>query len=90
MSVNCQRSPAGVLLNPIAADEKVERIFPAGAELQTVQPKRLNEALRLSLPRKPRRPDLNRHPTRISGATASPGIHQQIAEPPRATSVGQS
>jgi hypothetical protein len=47
--VNFQRSPAGVLLNPIVADAKVEPIFHSGAELQSVQPKPLNEALRLSL-----------------------------------------
>src|SRR6266851_1602057 len=49
----------------------------------------LNPSLRLSLSRKPRRPNLHRLPLRIPRATAPPRIHQQIPEPPRSAPIPQ-
>ena len=69
---------------------EVEWILPSGAEMQAFQGKSLNEALRLSIPRKPRGPHLNGHSARVACATAPARIHQQISEPPRPAAVRQS
>jgi len=87
---NLHFSSARVLADFMVADLEVERTLPAGAELQTLQRKFLREALRFSIPRKPRGPHLDGHPTRVACATAPAGIHQQISEPPRPAAVRQS
>jgi len=53
MSVKRQSSPAGVLVNSVAADLEVKWIFSPGAEVQTFRRESLNEALRLSIGGKP-------------------------------------
>jgi len=72
------------------ADSKVEWTLPSRAEIQTLQGKSLNEALRLRTPRKPRGPYLDRHPPRVTQTTAPSRIHQQISEPPCPATVRQS
>ena len=90
MPLNFQRPLAGAVIDPMAADSEVKRGLASGAEIETVQGKSPNEGLRTAFGRKPCRPDLNRLAARISGATTSPGIQQQIPEPPRTTSLRQS
>src|SRR5208282_540861 len=90
VSPNFQCSAAGVLSDSILADLEVEWILPSGAEIQTLQGKPLNKALRSSIPRKPCGPHLDGHPLRVACATAPARIHQQISEPPRSTAVRQS
>ncbi len=90
VSVNFQHAPAGAVFDPLVADSEVERGLASGAEIKTIQGKSLNEGLRLAFGWKPRGPDLNRLPPRISGAPASSRIHQQIAEPPRSAAARQS
>ncbi len=90
VSVDLQIAAAGILFDCIAAMPKTKWSPPPRAELQILRRKSLNEALRLSLARKPRGPNLNRHPAWVPGATPAPRIHQQIAEPPRTTPIGYS
>src|SRR5437879_8402766 len=65
-SVDCQGSAAGVLLYSVVADSKVERIFASVAEIQSLQRKSMNEALRLAARRKPDGPHMNGQPSRVS------------------------
>jgi len=88
--LNFQPSPAGALSDFLGTDAEVERILFSGAEIQTSPGKSLNETLRFSILRKPRRPHLDGHPARVAGATAPTRIHQQIAEPPRPAALRQS
>jgi hypothetical protein len=90
VSVDLQCSPAGILFDCVAAVSKMKWVLAACAEFQTVQRISLNKTLRFPVPRKPRGPYLNRHSALGSGATATPGIHQEIAEPPRTTPIRQS
>src|SRR5580704_8734216 len=90
MPANLQRSSTGIFVDRIFAKLKAERAAAFGAKLQAVERKSLNQTLRFPLRREPRRPQLNRHPAGISGATVSPRIHQQITEPPRTAAVRQS
>ena len=90
VSVDLQGAAAGILFDCIVAMSKTKRSLPARAKLQILRRKSLNEALRLSVPRKPRSPYLNRHSAWVPGATAAPGIHQQIPEPPGTTPIRQS
>ena len=90
MAVNLQRALAGTVFDPLVADSEVERGLASGAEIKTIQGKSLNEGLRLAFGRKPRGPDLNWLPARISGAPAAARIHQQIPEPPGSAAVRQS
>ena len=85
-----QCSSAGVLADSVFADLEVEWILPSGAEIQTLQGKSLNEALRFPIPRKPCGPHLDGHPLRVACATTPSGIHQQISEPPRPAAIRQS
>ena len=87
---NVERSAAEILANLVLAAAKVKWIVPAGAEIQALQRKSLNEALRLSLPWKPRGPHLYGQPARVARATAPSRIHQQISEPPRPAAIRQS
>ncbi len=88
--VDLQGAAAGILVDCIAAMSKMKWTLPAPAELQILCRKSLNEALRLSFPRKPCGPNLNRHSAWVPGATATPGIHQQIAEPPGTAPICES
>ena len=88
-AVNFQRSPAGVFLDSTAVHPKIKWTLLSGADMQVVQRKPSNEALRLALKRKIRSPHLYRHALRISRATEPPWIHQQIAKPPGAAAVHQ-
>jgi len=90
MSLNLQRALAGIVSDSKLVDSEVERGLASSAEIETVRGKSLNEALRFARRRKPCGPDLNRLPARISSASASPQVHQQIAEPPRSTATRQS
>ena len=90
VTVDFQGASAAILFDHIAAVSKMKWSLAARAKLQTLRRKSLNEALRLSVPRKPSSPNLNRHPARVFGATVAPRIHHQIAEPPGATPIRQS
>ena len=90
VTVNLQGSAARALVNSVVAHLEMKRILPAPAKLQSLQRESLNEALRLPLRRKPRSPNLYRHPARIACATAPPRIHQQISKPPSPAPIGQS
>src|SRR5271165_165749 len=84
-----QLAAAEVLADFVFGDTEVEGVLPSGAELKALQRESLNKTLWLGISRKPCRPDLNRHAARVSGTTASSRIHQQIAEPPGAATIGQ-
>src|SRR5579871_4615438 len=90
MTVNLQQAPAGVFIDPNAANSKMKRTLPPAAEVHCRKRESLNEALRITTSRKPRGPDLNRHSSWVPGAAVSPRIHQQIAKPPRSAPVQQS
>ena len=64
--------------------------LPSSAELEAMQGKTLNKAVRFAFRWKPRGPHLNRHPTRVLWATAAARIHEQISEPPCSGIVRQS
>jgi hypothetical protein len=81
--LNLQCSPAGALADFVATDSEVEWTSLSVAETQALQGKSLNEAFRRSISRKPYGPHLDGHPVRLTTATASARIHQQISEPPR-------
>jgi hypothetical protein len=87
VTFDCQLSPAGAFADFIVADSQVEWVLLSGAEIQTFQRKSFNEALWFPMPWKPRSPYLHGHSTRIARATAPPGIHEQISEPPRPATV---
>ena len=89
MSFNFQRAAAKAVFDTIVTDSEVEWGLASGAEIKAFQRKSLNEALRLPFRRKPCGPDLNRHPTWISGAPAASSVHQQIPEPPRSAAACQ-
>ena len=90
MSIDFQSSAASIFLDFIFSGAKVERAFSAPAKIQTVEGKSLYETLWSTVARKPRGPDLNRHPARVSRTSVATGIHEQIPEPPRSTSIGHS
>src|SRR5208337_4250551 len=75
--INFQRSAAGILSDFTGPNTKMEWILPPCAETEVLQGKSLNEALRFSLPRKPRGPHLHRHAAQVAWATAPPRIHEQ-------------
>src|SRR5579859_1617443 len=90
MPGDVQCSAAVILVDSVVADVKAKRSLPFGAQVQPLQRKSLNEALRLAIRRKPCCPNLNRQPDRISLAPVSPRIHQQITKPPRAAAIRQA
>ena len=90
MAVDFQSSPAGIFPDLDAANSKVKRSLPSSANVQSGQRESLNQAQRFPARREPGRPHLNGHSLQVSGAAAAPGIHQQIAKPPRAAAVGES
>jgi hypothetical protein len=81
--LNFQYASTGILADLVLADSKVEGILAFATEIQSLQGKSLNEALRFPTLRKPGRPDLYWQSPEITNATATAGIHQQIPEPPR-------
>ena len=82
VSLNLRRTTAEILSNAIVGDLKVEWTLPFGAEVQAVQREPLKEALRFPFARKPGGPYLNGHSLGMEWATASSGIHPQVAKPP--------
>lgn len=90
MSVHFQRSHAGIFVDAIVSNSKVKRTLPSAADVQSLQRKSPDEALRLPACWKPRGPHLHGHPLGVSGTAASSGIHQQIPEPPCSAAVRQS
>src|ERR1700757_2387136 len=90
VTINIQSSSTGILINIVAGDLKVKWRLLSAAEIQSFQRESLDEALRLATRGEPCCPNLNRHPARVSSAATSPGIHQQITEPPCAAAVWQS
>src|SRR5271166_2712797 len=85
-----QRAAAEALADFVVGDSEVKRILPPGAEVQPFERKSLNETLRFSIRRKPRRPHLHGHSARVVRATVPAGVHQQVSEPPRPASIRES
>jgi len=85
-----QVSATRAFIDLVPVHAEMERILSSRAEIQTLDRKSLNEAQRLPATRKPCRPDLNRHATRMFRTTASPRVHQQITKPPSARAIRQS
>jgi len=90
MSVNIQRALAGAFVDRILSDAEVEGISAPCAEIKSIESKSLNEGYWLAVCGKPRGPDLHRLPAGISRAAGAPGIHQQVAEPPRSAAARES
>jgi len=90
VTINCQVSPAGILMDRVIARSKMKWSLAFAAEIQALDREALNKSLRPARRRKPRSPNLNGHPTRVSNATSASGIHQQITEPPCPASIRQS
>ncbi len=90
MSLNFEASTAGCFADFVGADSEVEWALSSIAQIEIRQPKSPNETQRLILPRKPRGPNLNRHPARMVRTAAASRIHQQISEPPRSAAIRQS
>jgi len=88
--LNFEYASTGILADLVLADSKVEGILAFATEIQSLQGKSLNEALRFPTLRKPGRPDLYWQSPEITNATATAGIHQQIPEPPRSRAVRES
>src|ERR1700757_2938115 len=89
-SVHLQRSTARIFFNAIVANSKMKWALPSGTDVQSLQRKSLNKALRRSACREPGGPNLNGEGLRFSGAAAATGVHQQIAKPPRFAPVRQA
>ena len=90
MSIHIKGAFAGVFSNRIATDPKVKRAPAFLTDVDSIQRKALNKALRIGSRWEPCCPHLDRQAFCVSLTTASAGIHQQIAEPPCAATIRQS
>ena len=90
MAVHLQTSAARTLVDRVLSNLKIEPALSLRAETKPFQRITLDEALRLSVSRKPGCPDLHRHSRRIAGTAVAPRIGQEIAEPPCAASIGEA
>jgi len=90
VSVNLQRSTAGIFVDCVFFTPKVEGSLPSWTDVQSQQRKALNEGSGLAISRKPGCPDLNRSTLRIAYTATPSGIHQQVTKPPCAAAIRQS
>lgn len=90
MTVHIQLSAAGILIDCVVCNLKVEWALTLRTQAKLRYRKSLNETPRFSCSWKPSCPDLNRMSYRMPGTTTQTGIQQQVAKPPGAAAVSEA
>ena len=90
MTIDANVSPASAFFDPVFGDAPVKGKLPATAQFQRFDRITLAERARLTPAREPRGPYLHGHARRLRAAAPATEVHQEVAEPPRAATIGQA